>query len=88
VYDVNGTVGIFLTAAEHGLNKLPEKEKPGERGRRITATPLQPQQARGPPRTAATTLLMVQCHPRQSSFCKSRAMLYTCLQIGAMLSST
>ena len=28
VYDVDGTVGIFLTAAEHGLNKLPEKEKP------------------------------------------------------------
>ena len=28
VYDVDGTVGIFLTAAEHGLNKLPAKEKP------------------------------------------------------------
>ena len=28
VYDVDGTVGIFLTAAEHGLNKLVAKEKP------------------------------------------------------------
>ena len=31
VYDVDGTVGAFLTAAEHGLNKLPAKEKPGVR---------------------------------------------------------
>ena len=29
--DVDGTVGVFATAAEHGVNKLPEQEKPGKK---------------------------------------------------------
>ena len=32
MYDVDGTVGVFLAAAEHGLNKLPEG---GEKKKKI-----------------------------------------------------
>ena len=37
-YEINNTVGVFLTAKEHGLKLLPEKDQQSTRSRSVQHT--------------------------------------------------
>ena len=47
VYDGGGTLGIFLTAAEHGLNKLPRRKSKSGKRRKVCSVAGCPSTAEG-----------------------------------------